>query len=133
MKQIQERYGGDPLPGFYALHRDLFPDQYAAEEKAVFPHGLQPATLASFTASPSDGALITTASPALDKGGLRKGDVIVALDGYATHDDKQYTLVRQFSDAPVLDLIVWRDGKYFETKASPPDRLFGVGFIKYQP
>lgn len=131
--EIEDRYGDDYLTEFYAGHPDLFPDQYANAVKSLFPDGMQDVTLASFADPPRDGCQFTTSSDALETAQLHVGDVVVALDGHAVHSEKTYRFIRAMSDDPTLDLIVWRGGHYFESKASPPDRRFGNEIGDYHP
>jgi tetratricopeptide (TPR) repeat protein len=131
-KQIQQRYGGDPLPEFYVAHPDLFPKESAAVIQRYYPNGLPTVTLADFTAPPIDGDRFDTESPETKRAGLQAGDVVVALDAHPVHSGAEYALIRAMSDSPELDLIVWRSGKYFEIKASPPERSFHIKASTYR-
>jgi hypothetical protein len=67
------------------------------------------------------------------KAGLRAGDVVVAMDSHPVLNESTYLFVRAMSDAPIMDLIVWQNGKYVEVKASPPGRRFGNQLADYKP
>jgi hypothetical protein len=127
----QDRYGGDYLSFFYAAHRDHFPDKYKVAEEKYFPNGLQKVTLASFTDPPKYGTEIMESSEALVRAGLKKGDVVVALDSIAVSGQDAYSFVLKHTEDPNMDLIIWRDGAYQEVKANVPGRRFGVYFRDY--
>ena len=131
IKKEQERYGGNLMSEFYAAHRDRYPDQYAAAEKTLFPDGLTQVTLVSFTNPPKNGCIFTTTSSVLENAGLQQGDVVVALDSYSVHSSDTYQFIRALSAEPVMDMIVWRNGKYLEVKPSVPNRRFGNNIGDY--
>jgi hypothetical protein len=130
-KQIQERYGGDPLTSFYAAHGDLFPEQSADALKVLFPNGMKDVTLNSFTGPPAAGCRFISMTPSLAEAGIRTTDVVVALDGHAVDNQNAYLFIRGLSDAPELNLIIWRQNAYQEIKASPPGRRFGSDLADY--
>ena len=132
-RKLQERYGGDAVACFYAAHADHFPDQFAAEVKKRFPDGLTSVSLADFSAPPKDGCVFQTNSPELELAGLHPGDVVVGLDSHRVSSQDTYSFIRAMSDAPVMDLIVWHNGRYSEVKASPPNRRFGNSIGDYSP
>jgi tetratricopeptide (TPR) repeat protein len=131
--KLDERYGGQEKSYFYAAHADHFPDQFAAEVKKRFPDGMNSVSLASFTVPPTQGCTFSTSSPELQRAGLHAGDVAVALDSHPVVNMDTYYFARAMSDAPVMDLIVWQNGKYVEVKASPPSRRFGNKLADYNP
>lgn len=127
----EDRYGGNEKELLYAGHPDHYPSQFAAEMKRLFPNGMASVSLASFKDPPQQGCVFQTSSPELEHAGLRVGDVVVALDSHPVFSEETYAFVRAMSDAPVMDLVIWRDGKYFEVKASPPNRRFGNNIVDY--
>lgn len=83
---------------------------------------MQPYTsdMAKALGAPEKGALVgqlTTGAPA-EKAGVRRGDVIVKVDGKpvnTSRDVQRYVLARRVGDAIALD--VWRDGKLMSLQA----------------
>jgi len=67
------------------------------------------------------------------KAGLKKGDLIVALDDWRVYDLTQYYYVRSLKSEP-LKLLVWNGNRCSEVVADPPNRRFGVSFVDfYEP
>jgi hypothetical protein len=65
---------------------------------------------------------------------MKKGDIIVALDGTRVYDMTQYQYVRELTNASVMNLIVWTGAKFEEKNANPPKHRFGLQFTHfYQP
>ena len=58
---------------------------------------------------------------------LKRGDVLVAIDGFRVENQAQYLFLRDLKqrDTP-LQLIVWDHTGYREVAANPPYRRFGV-------
>lgn len=148
LKGVLERYGGQPqypaereessdgaqdedaLIGFY--YRMAYQEKQAGYEKRFlelvdddFPNGLEPADLRSFSGFPTDGVAVLKTWPYAERAGFKSGDVIVALDGYRVRNRRQYVLVRGFSDAPEMSLVVFRHPGYVEVKARSADRYLG--------
>jgi hypothetical protein len=67
----------------------------------------------------------------LEGAGLTTNDVIVALNSHLVSSQDTYLFVLAMDDNPVLDLIVWRGGKYLEIKATPPNRRFYSNIVPY--
>jgi hypothetical protein len=101
--------------------------------KVLFPHGMEKAVLGDLRGPPADGVVVAGTNDLLLSSGLKKGEVIVALNGVRTHTLLQYMYVRDLKDIPELDLLVWQEDAYHEIKASPPHRRFGVMFDDYKP
>ena len=106
---------------------------FAQQTRDLFSRGLEKVALTSFTGQPVDGATFTGEAPALLRNGLRKGDVVVALDGWRVRTFQQYAAIRSFDDDPTFRLIIWRDGKYAEVAARRMFRAFGVDMSDYPP
>ncbi len=132
--KIKDRYDdAAPLIAFYKRQSERDPGSpYAAKFNdnigSVFPEGLKPADLATFTAPPQKGVMIAEQNERLRQCGLSKGDIIVALDGIRVGSFPQYSLVRDFTTSPHMELIVFRNGQYQLVKAELPERRFGVDF-----
>jgi tetratricopeptide (TPR) repeat protein len=85
--------------------------QTAALTSAVFPAGMQP--LAQPPAgAPEKGLEITWAGIGGEREGLRKGDIIVALDGIRVENRWQYSVVRYRAWTAPMRFLVWRDKAY---------------------
>jgi hypothetical protein len=94
---------------------------------------MEKVAIQDFHEAPTNGVIIMEENALLSAAGLKKGDVIAALDGIRTHNFTQYTFVRTFLTTPELRLIVWQGDSYREIKASPPNHLFGAEFIDFVP
>ena len=135
--KIEERYGNSgPLLNFCIQYKSaLRTNKYDAEvEKRIgklFPRGEEKVGLTNFKNQPSAGVLISAENDLLKASGLKKGDIIVALDGRKVYDLHQYLYVRDLKATAELDLIVWQGTAYREVKSSPPQRRFGVEFRGY--
>jgi hypothetical protein len=148
LEQERARYGGRPqypaereeskdgaqdeddLIGFYyrmAYKRKLagYESKFLKLAADDFPNGMERAELGSFSGFPTDGVAILKTWPQAERVGLKAGDVIVALDGYRVRSQRQYLLVRGFSDDPELSLILFRHPGYLEVKARSANRLLG--------
>jgi hypothetical protein len=124
------------LIGFY--HRMAHVRKLAAYEarfevaaKDVFPRGVEKVDPGSLAGVPADGAVFTSESPAMVRNGVRKGDVVVAVDGWRVRSSGQYLTAREFDDDPDFRLIVWRDGKYVELPVRRLFRSFGTQMVDY--
>lgn len=137
-QKIEDRYeDSSPLIAFCLRYKTLtgntqFDQELQKRLTKLFPNGLEKVALSDFHNPPADGVLIQEENDRLRSAGLRRGDVIVALNGTRTHTMNQYTCVRDSLTGPELDLIVWQDGAYHAIKASPPNHLFGVDFGDYK-
>jgi hypothetical protein len=129
-KKIKERYNNaEVLRDFYIRHAQEYPEPYATELAAAFPHGLR--KFAAPDAAPARGVRLLADTPATRHAGFRKGDIILALDGYAVEDVKQYTFVRALSFAPGMAFVVWRDQGCVPLTATIPSRKMGVTIKDY--
>jgi tetratricopeptide (TPR) repeat protein len=136
-RQIEERYD---RPGviteWWADYRGSTNDaRYDGEVekrlKALFPRGVEKVTLDSFPKRPDEGVLIDGENELTRAAGLKKGDLIVALDGRRVYDLPQSIYVRLHLKDPALRLIVWHGRGFREVSASPPNHRFGVSFQPY--
>ena len=136
-KQIVERYESThALDQFYVRYEQRVADgrfRTRAREalQRLFPDGLRRVALADLQGRPGlaapDGSEIVVSGRYVrsTRFGLRKGDVVVALNGYAVRNDEQYELVWSLDDAPEATAIVWRDGRYVEVKGPMADTKYG--------
>jgi hypothetical protein len=93
---------------------------------------LQKVALAEFQGPPDDGVLLTSSSSIAMAAGVYLGDIIVAIDGYRVHSEKQYLYVRGLSDDPKFQLIVWNAKGYREIAANVPGRRFNLELADYR-
>ena len=138
--RIEERYNrAGPLVGFCVRYRAKTGDARFDHEiqqrlKTLFPRGVEKVELKDFKSRPEEGVLIAEDNELLQQAGLKKGNIIVALDGIRVYDMTQYQYVRELTNAPELRLLVWNGKGYSDKKASPPKRRFGAQFSDfYQP
>jgi hypothetical protein len=114
----------------FSGHPDKFPDDNAAELKRIFPDGIQKAELGSFSGPPMKGMRLDDDDQdertnwILEPAHLKRGDIMVALDGYRTDTAMQYFYIQARGHGPDMNFILWRDGKYQEVKAYVPHRRF---------
>ena len=132
--KIAERYGSDTSRDqFYVRYEQRVGDgRYRAEAaealRRLFPGGLQRARLGDFkTPAPFGGGYWMPADPGFqfEQMGVKGGDVVVAIDGFRVASRDQYVTVRSFTDAPEVDLIVFRQGHFLELKGSVRRPPFG--------
>ena len=78
----------------------------------------------------ADGALVDGAGEKLESAGVRRGDVIVGLDGWRVRTLDQYTIIRLFKDTTSnvrdMRIRVWRQTRYIDLDADVRGRLFSV-------
>ncbi len=135
----EERYNDSiPLIAFCERYKALTGDTHFDSElekrvKTVFPKGMEKVSLEGLHAAPADGVLILGQNDLLLSAGMKRGDVIAAINGVRVHTLAQYTYVRDLQDGPELNLIVWQGRAFHEIKASPPSHRFGVDFGDYNP
>jgi tetratricopeptide (TPR) repeat protein len=137
--KIEERYNDStPVLDFCLRHKaetgdPRFDSEVQKRMGKLFPKGMEKVSINDFKDSPIDGVLLNGESQLMDSAGLRKGDVVVALDGVWVHNTTQYGYIRDSTGSAELDLIVWQGGAYRESKSSPPNRKFGVDIVNYYP
>ena len=66
------------------------------------------------------------------RAGLRQGDFLVAVDGFAVEDRDQMVAALSFTDEPTLTAIVMRPGSGF-IEVSGPYRRWKYGPVPKQP
>jgi tetratricopeptide (TPR) repeat protein len=137
-KKIEERYESSADLIQFCLRykaktgRSDFDLALTRRLKILFPKGLEQVTTNDFKPAPTDGVLVKEANGETAKVGLNPGDVIVALDGIRLHNFEQYSYLRQATNTPQMDLIVWQQRQYRQIQASPPEHRFGVNMTTYQ-
>jgi len=136
-RKIEERYD---QPGviidWWVTYRGATNDtRYDSEVelrmKTLFPRGAEEVTLASFRNPPDEGVMIDGENDLLRAAGLKKGDIVVALNGRRAYDMPQYIYLRTKLEEPTMRLIHWNGRAYAEVTASPPNHRFGVQFKTY--
>jgi tetratricopeptide (TPR) repeat protein len=139
LQQVLTRYEDErPLGLFYLREAQRTGDaasraRAAALLQAVFPQGFEAASLAQFTAPPEDGVLLNNFTIRAERLGLRRDDVIVAIDAQRVRTGTQYTWLRLAKDGDRLKLIVWRDHTYQELTLRVPQRWFGLSLGDHRP
>jgi hypothetical protein len=133
-KDVADRYNVTwRVDDLYAAHPEVFPVEHQALYRKDFPNGMSKVTVDSFNGPPSNGCVITSNSPQLQRAALDTGDVVVGLDGYKVETSPQYDYIRAQSIDPKMDFIVWRQNDYLEVHASVPHRKFFVDMDTYKP
>jgi predicted metalloprotease with PDZ domain len=97
----------------------------------LFPKGIEKVTLKDFQSAPADGLVFREENDLVSKAGMKRGDIVVAVNGIRVHNFDQYSYGRETGSTPEMTLIVWQGNQYREIKASPPDHRFGVDMGDY--
>src|SRR5262249_51344307 len=108
-----ERYDDKaPLLAFLTRHPERDVKHEAPALKAtLFPAGIQ--TVADPPAGPPEkGVLITWTGIGGERAGLRKDDIIVAVDGTRVESRAQYVVLKYRVWTAPMRFLVWRDKKY---------------------
>jgi hypothetical protein len=92
----------------------------------LFPRGIEKARLSDFGEPGEAGVMFTAETAAMRAEGIKKGDIVVALNGIRVFDVPQYDYVRSLAKDPTLHFILWDGSRYVERTASPPNYRFGV-------
>jgi tetratricopeptide (TPR) repeat protein len=133
-EKIKERYDETgPLIAFYQRQATVHPGSpYTAKLESslgsLFPGGVKSVTMADFTEPPKNGVIIAEQDNFLLKCGMKKGTIIVALDGKRVQSFPQYAFVRELTKSPTMEFIVFQNGKYQFVKAEVEGRRFGLEF-----
>lgn len=132
--RMDKRYDspGDLLR-FYQDHADIngYDKKYTERMKKIFPKGTKSVEVSDYSGRPEKGVLIESSSTALRKHNLSRGDVIVAIEGTHVENLSQFYAVRDQSDDPNVEFIVWSDNRYKHVKAHLEGRRFGVSIGDY--
>jgi tetratricopeptide (TPR) repeat protein len=124
-----------PLAGFYA--RRVVKGDAAARRKLnrfvqeTFPAGMERWKARGAPGPPREGVRVDSANAASSNAGLGVGDVVVALDGWRVRTVEQYDLVRAFTSAEHMVLVVWKGSGYETVEAAPKDRRFGISMSTF--
>jgi tetratricopeptide (TPR) repeat protein len=106
-----------------------------AEErmKEIFPNGVEPVKLTDLAQAPAptDGVQLLEESYFTDHNGLKKGDVVVGINGQRVHNFEQYCTALDLPLKVEYDVIYWHEGQYGEGKMYLPDRRFDVDAKTY--
>ncbi len=117
--KVAERYDSkSELASFYFRYADKdkrYQQEAAVRTKAIFPSGMTKVTLASFAEKPKTGIEVTYADWLTDKSPLVKGDIIVAVNGYAVSTLEQFYVARDLTTKPSAWVIYWNGKEYKET------------------
>jgi hypothetical protein len=138
--KIEERYeDAGPLVDFCQRYKaktgdNRFEGEVQKRIQAYFPEGMEKVELKDFQAPATDGAVFHQQNDLMKAASLKRGDVVVAINGIRVHTFKQYAYVRGLRiNIPEMDLVVWQGDAYREIKASPPNHMFGVDMGDYLP
>lgn len=134
---IAERYGDStPLVRYLARNKASVPEVatiYDGVVKSLFPDGMKPASLADFKEAPTAGVEVMSESTLTAQWGLKRGDIIVALDEVRIESMDHYGFVRGLREGgEPLHLILWDGGQYRELLATVPNRRFECEMITYE-
>jgi len=105
-----------------------FADAARAARARLFPKGLE--RVAEPVAANPDGVRVLRCTVRFERLGLRKGDLIVAIDGYRVHDLRQYRCLRGAGDGSYAKVRLLRNGQYLDATA-PRRGLSGLYFENY--
>jgi hypothetical protein len=133
-RQIAERYDDSTALGTFVMRQALRrsnPDlQTEANDllRPLFPGGLEPLAKHNLPVWPNEGVGFATFGARALALGMQRTDIIVAVNGWRVRAANQYIAVTRFSNDDMLNLTVWRDGKYQELRVRVPERSFGTRF-----
>ncbi len=96
-----------------------------------FPKGIEKASFQDFRSPPVDGAVFGAENEAMQRVGLNRGDVVVAVNGIRVRNMVQYAYGRGITGTNDMTLVVWQNGRYSEIAANPPEHRFGVDMEDY--
>lgn len=138
LKEQERHNDAGALISFYHRHDGETPGTPYAEKlkratAKVFPQGLKRVSLKDFQGAPRQGVLIDGENEKVRQAGLKRGDIIVALDGERTDTMEQYMAVRNFDRWPEMKFIYFREGTYRELAYALEGRMFNVSFVSYRP
>jgi hypothetical protein len=130
-RRMSERYeDGTRLLAFYMRRADATrvpptASEYRALLDRYFGGDVEHVTTTALTGQPSKGLFVRQTTPWDDRFGIKKGDVIVAVDGIHvwTRQQEQIIYARSFDDT--LRYTVWREGRYMDV--SGPFRRYLQG------
>ncbi|MFT3781228.1 MAG: hypothetical protein QM790_04365 [Nibricoccus sp.] len=105
---------------------------FLAKAKAVFPHGLEKIDLTKLTEPPITGIKLRGESPLTREFGVKSSDIIVGVRGIRVENIKAFVAVRDSQPNTPYTLCLWRDNRYMEITASPPNNRFGVELDDYR-
>jgi tetratricopeptide (TPR) repeat protein len=114
--RYQQRHGGE-----------LFKVQAAEAMARVFPKGLERVSRSQLTVPiPEDGAWIDGEHAGTVVFGLRRGDRVVAVNGFRIHNVDQYGCIVTFSDDLETEIIAARKAEFIEIKGPLRRELYGL-------
>lgn len=138
-KKVEERYDApDSVLAFLIRIENNKPSPalhqlFLKKSRALFPRGMEKIDLAKMTQPPVAGVKIRYENDLTRECGLTMSDVIVGIRGIVTPGTKAYMAVRDSQPNTPFKLTLWRNGKYLEIEASPPDNRFYVELDEFQP
>ncbi|MBI1751393.1 MAG: hypothetical protein HY014_17465 [Acidobacteria bacterium] len=106
--------------------------RFEEELRRIFPAGIQPFDAARAPLPPRTGVTLATTPAWVEKRGLQRGAVIVAIEGRRIENQAQYLALREVGLDDELDLVVFQNGRYQPLKISVPSRRFGVNLADYR-
>lgn len=138
--QAADRYHS--VGGLFSLYRDhqdarsadgqSFQSKMRILEKRIFPGGMRKVDITKLSGPPARGVLWASSTEASVRFGLRRGIVIVAIDGILVESEFQYIFVRDLHpENPKFDLVFWNGRAYQQVVAEAPSRSFGVSIEDY--
>ena len=142
LKKLAENYGRiNELVSFYMRYQSetdyndvCFKKEYSEFKDRYFPDGIKQVGIDYFSDPPESGIILRSESDLSRKYGIRRGAIIVAINGYLAENLEQYSIIRiEYSLSRGMDMVVWDNNRYFDvTNALVPFDLFGVDIISYK-
>lgn len=134
--QLERRYGSvSPQAGFYRRMMERgqagYETRFQRRIQDDFPRGLERLDPATLPPVPADGVGVSNPRVDAELGDLQAGDVVVGLDGWRVHNDRQYAFVKAFDFRPEMTHHVWRKGRYLEAHGRFMNRYPPVNFETY--
>jgi hypothetical protein len=107
--------------------------EYAALMERYFEGGLEPVTTSALAGPPAKGLFVRETSEWDDRFGIRKGDIIVAVDGVRVWKGQQEQILYARSFSPSVRYTVWRGNDYVEVEGPFREYLYGPGRLDEFP
>jgi tetratricopeptide (TPR) repeat protein len=130
LNKVAERYDQiDELIMFYGRHRrenQRFAEAFDRMNAKLFPKGQEPADVAALSGIPRDGVVLTGMNERAQAAGLKKGDVIVTINGIRVRNEKQYRYLLQSAPSLMVQFGFWSPQKYRSVVINLPERRLGV-------
>ncbi len=137
-RQMAERYDLPNLNfNWWVVYRQDtgradFDAEIEKRQDLLFPNGRQNVSLRDLRERPEAGVLVQAESEPLRAAGLKKGDIIVGLQGTRVDTVAQFLYLRTKLPQNQLNLLVWDGARYREVTVNLPEGELGGEITNYE-